>query len=169
MANLEQINRILEFLSEIALPYQVIQLNDTTFLPGLRHNKGVLQIDVAKVQFPGDILHEAGHYAVCEPAERYLLDGNIYKTGLQNHRPKQQMMGEEMAATAWSVAAALYLGFPLQVVFHEAGYRGASASLIEAFENGGGIGHPLLGAFQMTCPQQGFPSMSTWIRTLSWA
>ncbi|WP_256096782.1 hypothetical protein [Pseudoalteromonas luteoviolacea] len=168
MANLAQINRILEFLSEIDLPYQLIPLDDDTFLPGLKHNKGVLHIDVEKVQFPGDILHEAGHYAVCEPTERCFLDGNIYKTGLRHQRPKQQMMGEEMAATAWSVAAAIHLGFPLQVVFHEAGFRGSSESLIEAFEHGGGIGHPLLGAYQMTCPQQGFPAMSVWIRTISW-
>ncbi|TQF69733.1 hypothetical protein [Pseudoalteromonas luteoviolacea] len=169
MANLDQIKQILEFLSEINLPYQVTQFEEDTFLPGVRHNKGVLEISIEKVQYSGDILHEAGHYAVCEPTERQFLDGNIYKTGLQHQRAKQQMMGEEMAATAWSVAAAIHLGFSLQVVFHKAGFRGASESLITAFENGGGIGHPLLGAYQMTCPKRGFPHMSAWIRTLSWA
>ncbi|MCF2859102.1 hypothetical protein L1286_16575 [Pseudoalteromonas sp. SMS1] len=168
MANLDQIKQILRFLSEIELPYQMTELRSPTFLPGLRHNQGMLEIDVGKVQYPGDILHEAGHYAVCDPAERQFLDGNIYKTGLQHQRAKQQMMGEEMAATAWSVAAAIHLGFPLTVVFHEAGFRGASDSLIKAFESGGGIGHPLLGAYQMTCPKNGFPSMSVWVRTQTW-
>ncbi|WP_235423503.1 hypothetical protein [Pseudoalteromonas luteoviolacea] len=168
MEHAQQVQLILNFLNEIDLPYRVLEFTGDTFLPGLRHSHGVLEIDLAKLRHPGDILHEAGHYAVCEPKERHLLDGDIYKTGLQHQRPKQQMMGEEMAATAWSVAAAKFLGFSLDVVFHDAGYRGNSDNLIQAFEQGGGIGHPLLGAYQMSCPEQGFPNMQAWIRTVSW-
>ncbi|ESP93081.1 hypothetical protein [Pseudoalteromonas luteoviolacea] len=168
MERAQQLKLILSFLTEIGLPYKLSSLGEDTFLPGLRHRQGRLEIDLNKLTYPGDILHEAGHYAVCEPTERHLLDGDIYKTGLKNSRPKQQMMGEEMAATAWSVAAAKYLGFSLDIVFHEAGYRGASESLISAFEQGGGIGHPLLSAYQMSCPEKGFPTMKMWIRTMSW-
>ncbi|MCF6438349.1 hypothetical protein L1077_02750 [Pseudoalteromonas luteoviolacea] len=169
MDRAQQIKQVLGFLDEIGLPYKVVSFAKKTFLPGLRHNQGVLEIDMDKLIYPGDILHEAGHYAVCEPKERHLLDGDIYKTGLEHQRPKQQMMGEEMAATAWSVAAAKHLGFSLDVVFHDAGYRGNSQNLISAFEQGGGIGHPLLGAYQMSCKEQGFPKMQTWIRQVSWA
>ncbi|AOT07275.1 hypothetical protein [Pseudoalteromonas luteoviolacea] len=168
MERAQQIQLVLSFLDEISLPYRVVSFEEKTFLPGLRHNQGMLEIDMDKLAYPGDILHEAGHYAVCEPKERHLLDGDIYKTGLKHQRPKQQMMGEEMAATAWSVAAAKHLGFSLDIVFHNAGYRGNSKSLISAFEQGGGIGHPLLGAYQMSCKEQGFPNMQTWIRKVSW-
>ena len=48
-----------------------------------------------------------------------------------------------MMAIAWSYAAAVHLGLDPAVVFHEAGYRGGSGSLIENFAQERYIGVPI--------------------------
>jgi hypothetical protein len=161
--------QIIRFLAHIRIPFELAPIEQRTFLPGLHLCHGVLHIDLEKLAFPGDILHEAGHIAVCEPKERPFLHGDVFKNGLLNGRKAQQMHGEEMAATAWAVAAITHLGLPLELVFHDEGYRGASKGLIEAFADGRGFGFPLLGAWEMTDPQKGYPSMQKWVRDLSWA
>ena len=156
---------ILSFLADIELPFELTTLQGKTFLPGLKLDQGKLLIDLEQLKYPGDILHEAGHIAVCEPTERDLLSDNVYQSG----RNKDWMHGEEMAAIAWSVAAIKSLGLPLNVVFHPDGYKGQSEALIEMFSNNEGFGFPLLGAWDMLDAERGFPYMQSWIRTLSWA
>lgn len=159
---------ILNFLTEIELAFELQPITEKTFLPGLILKHGVLLIDKDKLLFPGDILHEAGHVAVCEPIFRECLKGNIFKNGLLVGREKQAMYGEEMAATAWAVAAAKHLSIPLDIIFHSDSYRGANNTLINDFESGNGFGFPLLQAWQMTCPEAGYPNMVKWIRDLRW-
>ncbi|BBN80723.1 hypothetical protein PA25_07080 [Pseudoalteromonas sp. A25] len=161
----EQTQQILSFLRQIQLPFELKCFsNKKTFLPGLKLQQGVLQIDLASLLYPGDILHEAGHVAVCEPKERHLLSDNVYQSG----RNKDWMHGEEMAAIAWSVAAAKHIGLPLEVVFHPNGYKGQSAHWVEVFSNSAGFGYPLLGVWDMLDPERGFPHMRCWIREVSW-
>jgi len=45
---------------------------------------------------------------------------------------------------------------------------GASKTLKHAFENENGFGFPLLQAWQMTCPNKGYPVMVKWIRDCRW-
>ncbi|HFQ4904134.1 TPA: hypothetical protein ACGU4V_005043 [Vibrio vulnificus] len=160
--------KIMGFLTQIGVPFERASIEQKTFLPGLHLHHGVLQIDLDKLAFAGDILHEAGHIAVCEPQERQFLHGDIYKNGLLNGRESQLMHGEEMAATAWAVAAVTHLGLPLNLVFHEEGYRGGSNSLIDAFSQGKGFGFPLLVAWEMVDSEKGYPYMQKWIREMSW-
>src|ERR1051326_6795330 len=87
------------FLASIGLQTAPAVLPKAGFLDGLMISRGVLLIDEARLVFPGDLLHEAGHLAVVPAERRTLLDGNA------GGDP-----GEEMAAIAWSYAAALYLG-----------------------------------------------------------
>jgi hypothetical protein len=42
--------------------------------------------------------------------------------------------GNEIVAILWSFAAVRYLNLPLQVVFHEHGYKGESEWIIQQFE-----------------------------------
>ncbi len=56
-------------------------MEQKTFLPGLHLHHGVLQIDLDKLAFAGDILHEAGHIAVCEPQERQFHMATSIKMG----------------------------------------------------------------------------------------
>ncbi|PCK32920.1 hypothetical protein [Pseudoalteromonas piscicida] len=164
----EQTKLICDFLTEIDLPFQFCAVDNDSFLPGLETVYGTLHIDNEQLLYPGDILHEAGHIAVCEPIYRPQLNGDVYKNGIKNGREKQAMHGEEMAATAWSVAVVDYLNLPIEVVFHEKAYRNARESLIDAFNTGGLFGQPLLTAWDMTCPKEGFPKMQKWVRDLRW-
>ncbi|OHU89148.1 MULTISPECIES: hypothetical protein [Pseudoalteromonas] len=155
---------ILDFLEHIGIPHEVCSIEQKTFLPGLRLKRGVLQIDAEKLLYPGDILHEAGHLAVCEPTERHMMSDDVYKSG----RNQNWMQGEEMAAIAWSVAASRFIGLPLDVVFHPHGYKGASDHFIKIFSEGEAFGTPLLKAWDMVDPDLGFPFMKCWLRELSW-
>jgi len=151
--------RILAFLSEIGLPVRERELPADTFVPGILIENGTLVIDRARLAHPGDLLHEAGHIAVTPPSQRAALNGDLGST-----------QADEIAAQAWSFAAARHVGIDPAVVFHPAGYRGAAESLIAAFSSPGGPGVPLLQWFGLTRTMDDgsgapvFPRMSAWLR-----
>ena len=67
--------------------------------------------------------------------------------------------GDEMAAIAWSVAAAHACDIPLDTLFMDEGYRGGAAALRTAFRGDGNIGVPMLAFFGMTAePRRAGPS-----------
>ena len=151
--------RILPFLSAIGIIVHERPLPDATFVPGIFIDAGELVIDREKLSYPGDLLHEAGHIAVMRPSERAALHDNL-QTG----------PGEEMAAIAWSYAAALHLGLDPAVVFHPAGYKGDSQCLLENFAAGRYLGVPLLQWYRLTRERDAgtdepvYPKMSQWLR-----
>lgn len=132
----DHLDKILAFLSEIGIDLLLESLPDQTFLPGLAMRSGVLVVDVERLAYVGDVLHEAGHLA-CMPSEiRANMSDTLANTDINN--------GGEMMAMAWSFAACKHLELEPNIVFHEAGYKGAASNLIAMFENGGGLGVPLL-------------------------
>jgi hypothetical protein len=152
--------RLAAFIREIGLRLEPASLGDDTLLPGVLVRDGGMLVDEARLAHPGDLLHEAGHLAVCDPALRPTLG------------PVVDDPGEEMAAIAWSYAAARHLRIDPTVVFHPAGYRGGARTLLTAFETGAVIGQPMLQWFGMTlspktAAEQGlppFPHMLRWLR-----
>ena len=144
-------NRIIEFLRETGLQVRAGELPERTFLPGIHVVCGALVIDEARLAYPGDLLHEAGHLAVTPAALRDSIDGDAGDYG-----------GEEMAAIAWSYAAALHIGLSPDVVFHAAGYRGGSSSLIDNFGAGRYVGVPFLKWIGLT--DDSYPAMTRWLR-----
>lgn len=149
---------IVAFLTRIGIEVRRAPV-PSGFLPGIAVERGALCFDPERLQHPGDLLHEAGHLAVAAPAER--------------RRPEVDTdPGLEMAAIAWSWAAAAHLGLPPEVVFHEQGYRGGSRAIITAFQTGPGFGVPLLewlsmtltGARALAAGVQPFPHMLCWLR-----
>lgn len=151
--------RLAAFVGSIGIPVREVPLVEPTFLPGLDIRYGALLIDPDGPTYPGDILHEAGHIAVADPAER----------AKERLEPTP---GDEMAAIAWSWAALRHLAIAPEIVFHPDGYRGASASHIENFSAGSYFGVPLLQLYGMTFePRQAeangvkpFPHMLRWMR-----
>jgi hypothetical protein len=146
--------RLVAFIRGIGLPVERGDVVES-LLPGLAVRHGALIVDEARLAYPGDLLHEAGHLALTDPGRRATLDG-------VGDDP-----GEEMAALPWSYAAARYLGLDPSVVFHAHGYRRGSANLIEAFDDGRGPGIPLLQWWGMTLGPKGdppFPHMLRWLR-----
>ena len=91
--------RIVGFLRGLGFGVETAVLDGDTFLPGIAVTGGRLRVDPARLAWPGDLLHEAGHLAVSDPTR---LDDGV-----------SDDPGEEMAALAWSFAAATHLGLAL--------------------------------------------------------
>ena len=153
--------RIVDFLQEIGIEVHQGELTEPTFLPGILLDRGRLVIDEAKLLYPGDLLHEAGHLAVAPPEGRKELYNTAGDDG-----------AEEMMAIAWSWAAALHIGIEPTVLFHDGGYKGGSENLIQNFQDGRYFGVPMLQWVGMTYDKQQaplhstppYPHMIRWIR-----
>lgn len=153
------------WLRGVGVEVEPATLGDDTFLPGLTLDGGRLLYDEAKLLYPGDLLHEAGHVAVVPPSLRPLLSGDVDLPGVD--------MGElEIAAVVWSYAAAVDIGIDPAIVFHDAGYRGKARGLARTFGLGVYPGLPYLEAAGMAFgPRRAaelgvepFPRMVSWLR-----
>lgn len=118
----EPLDAILRFLRAIGLSVDEASLPDDTFLPGVAIQRGTLVVDRARLRWPGDVLHEAGHLAVLPAALRGLADGDAPEQGVAD--------GGEAEAMAWAWAANSALGLPPDVLLHEGGYQGRAAALV---------------------------------------
>ena len=153
------VGRIVAFLRQVRIPVEVATLEHQTFLPGVAVTGEGLRVDPARLAWPGDLVHEAGHVAVRDPSRS--------AEGVSDDP------GEEMAALAWSFAAATHIGLEATVPFHAGGYRGAGKALAEMFSQGGYVGVPMLAMWGLTVePHRAkatgarpFPHMLAWRRT----
>lgn len=153
---------IVAFLQVIGLSVQQGYLDAPTFVPGIWLNQGVIVFDESAMLYPGDLLHEAGHLAVMTPERRRIVTSDAGSDP-----------AEEMMAIAWSYAAALYLTIDPAVVFHEAGYRGGSSSVLENFQSGHYFGVPMLEWLGLTYDKgqaasrgvMPYPHMVQWLRS----
>lgn len=153
--------QIATFLRSIGLIVEHGTLKEPVVLPGLALKDGRIIVDEARLLYPGDLLHEAGHLAVTPAAERFACGGKLPVGG-----------GEEMAAIAWSYAAALHIGIDPAIVFHPHGYREGSASLLENFREGRFLAVPLLQWMGLTFDKsqaaahgcEAYPHMVRWLR-----
>jgi len=153
--------RIVPFLEEIGIAVAVEPVPGDSLLPGMTVRGDTLVFDPEALPWPGDLLHEAGHIAVSDPATR------------ASQTEVSSDPGEEMAAMAWSYAAAIALGIDPEHVFHAAGYYGGGENYMKSYANGGtGIGVPMLQFYGMSAePRQAealgrpaFPAMTRWLR-----
>ena len=155
----ELVKHLVDFLAEIGISAIPASSISPTLFPGLDIQRGAVLIDETRLVNPGDILHEAGHIAVTAPSARYEL--RVQPTG-----------GQEVAALAWSYAAALHLGLPPSVVFYPASYHDFGNELVGNFADGRYIGVPLLQTYGMTLDRQRaeragaspYPHMLKWLR-----
>ena len=147
------------FVESVGIKVQAATLPENTFLPGLDIEHGVLLVDEDKLKHHGDVLHEAGHIAVADAERR----------AQSRFKPTK---GEEMAAIAWSYAAAHHLGIDPEIVLHSEGYQGGGDYLATAFADGTGPGVPLLGWMGLTVDpfhpeaegKTTYPAMHRWVR-----
>ena len=151
--------RLVAFVRSVGIEVRATTLPDKTFLPGLDIRNGAILVDEERLTHPGDILHEAGHLAVADPAER--LAPKLSPDG-----------GDELTSIAWSYAALRHLDLDPAIVFHDRGYKGGAAALIENFAAGNYVGVPLLQVYGMAAePKRAaasgvepYPHMLRWLR-----
>lgn len=156
---------IVTFLREIGIAVREGAVADDSFLPGLVVERGEIVFDAARLTWPGDLLHEAGHIAVTPPAQRCLLPES-----LSGHPIEAE--GGEVEATAWAYAASVALGLDPAVLFHEGGYHGKSSGLVMTYALGVYPGCKGLADAGMTrvgdqARQAGvapYPHMTQWLR-----
>lgn len=153
--------KALRFIQAIGIETEYKNLPSADcFLPGLLIQSGRIMIDPDGLCFPGDLLHEAAHIAVVPASERKTLDGPLI--GKRKEAP-----AEEMMAIAWSYAACIHLSINPAFVFHEQGYKGGGAAIVENFRQGQYIGVPVLQWLGMTgAPEtaEAYPVMCKWLR-----
>lgn len=151
--------RILSFLEKIGIGVEQGKVPSTSFLPGVELMEGVLIIDKDRLCYPGDVLHEAGHLAVLPSTDRPKASGD-----LRDEFP--QYAGLEMGVLCWSYLAAQHLDIPIEVLFHQDGYKGESDWLVEQFSTHHYIGLPLLEWMEMVERNSSVkpPKVLKWLR-----
>lgn len=153
------------FLIEIGIEIIPANLSGETFLPGILVENGKLLVDEAKLKYPGDLLHEAGHLALAAGDVRPTLSGEV-------KIPGENMNVIEVAVTAWAFAAVTFLAVEPRILFHEGGYHGKSESLILTYSMGVYPGAYPLQKFGLTLTGKSaeesniapYPNMLKWVR-----
>jgi hypothetical protein len=151
--------KLATFVRSTGIEVQACSIDWKSRFPGLDIRAGAVLVDESKLIHPGNILHEAGHIAVHDPARRL-------------HPTFSPTKGEELGALAWSYAAAVHLGLGAEVVFYPGSFAGWAAALVENFRDGRYLGVPMLQRHGMTveprlAAERGvepYPHMRRWIR-----
>ena len=158
-------DKISDFLNSIGIEVVSANLSDECFLPGIVVENGRLLVDETKLEYPGDLLHEAGHLALAPSEVRPHLSGEVII-------PNENMDLMEIQVTAWAYAATVHLGLEPNILFHQGGYKGRSESLIFTFSMGVYPGANGLENFGMTATGENarkldvapYPNMLKWVR-----
>lgn len=152
------------FINDIGIATSFRSIGPDSFLPGFLIENGVLVIDKDILQYPGDILHEAGHIAVVPFADR----ARLTEAAIIKRRDRE---AEEVMAIAWSYAACIHLMIDPVFVFHADGYRGGSNTIIDSCSKNEYMGMFMLQSVGMAADgkkkgsnAQTYPHMIKWVR-----
>jgi len=150
MTREEQFDAVITFLRSLGLVISEGAIGRETLVPGLDIWQGGLRFERDHICKPADMLHEAAHILLSEPAIRPTLDGTISSSP-----------AEELTAIAWTWAAAMHLSLDPADVFHDEVVSGNGETLRENFSNGRYVGVPGLQRWRMT---EKYPRMRSWVR-----
>lgn len=158
-------DRLIAFLRGIGLRVDEETLTTPGFLPGVCIRAGGLVVDRNSLEWPGDLLHEAGHLAVMPAALRPEQSGAL-------HDCEQVPHAGEAEATAWAFAAACAVGLSAHELFHAGGYHGHGEALAMTFGCGvypglhglmqAGMAYGLAEARSLSV--EPYPQMRRWLR-----
>jgi hypothetical protein len=157
--------KAVDFLRSIGIPVHFRSLDGFCFLPGISIVNGEIAVDMEKMKYPGDILHEAGHIAVVPAADRNSLNE-------ESIAKREQRNAEEMMAIAWSYAVCIHLNIDAGFVFHDEGYKGGGSYIADSFKSGQYFGVPMLQWVGMALEKKDeanpeklvYPAMLQWLR-----
>ncbi|THD37248.1 MAG: hypothetical protein E7773_04220 [Sphingomonas sp.] len=152
---------IVAFLRGIGIAVEASPLAEDGQLAAMAVREGALHYDPARLTHPGDLLHEAGHLAVTHPAIRASASDTSFGA-------VETAAADEMAAIAWSYAAATAIGIDPALVFHDDGYgKGGGGYLAENFAAGCYVGVPMLEYYGLAAREgegERYPAMQRWLR-----
>jgi hypothetical protein len=176
------LDKIIRFLTGIGFRVEREIRDRPTQLPGVFLDGMTIYVELPKLLWPGDILHEAGHMAVIPEVFRPHLSGDVEKSlaplALEYSVTQQEILlpdgSEDMIqrgliqcgepeAQAWSYAAALEAGIDPALVFHADAYEGESESTLLRFSLGQHFGVHGLAAAKMTTIKS-YPTMLRWLQ-----
>jgi hypothetical protein len=69
--------KIADFIVDIGLELVREPIDEETFLPGILIRNGAMVVDEGRLNYPGDLLHEAGHLALSPAEIRPTLSGEV--------------------------------------------------------------------------------------------
>lgn len=156
MEDEKMLSKITGFINDIGITCEEGIVDQSTFLPGVDIVEGDIIYDSLMLDSYGDLLHEAGHIAVLKNEHRAVVNSPDVWGDLGEEQA-------EVAAIAWSWAAAQHLDIPPEVVFHAEGYRGGSELIIDKFNRQNYVGVDMLERIGMTT-EPAFPNMDNWLR-----
>jgi hypothetical protein len=153
------VTQLADFVTLVGIEVHPCSIDWKTQFPGLDIRSGAVLVDESQLIHPGNILHEAGHIAVHDPARRKESKFSPSK-------------GEELGALAWSYAAVVHLDHKSELVFYPGSFHGWDIALNENFAEGRYVGVPLLHRYGMAveprlAPGLGvepYPHMLRWLR-----
>ncbi len=61
---MHELNAVLEFFSRVEIRYKLTDSTPVTFMEGVWVERGIVWINPKMLKEIGDVLHEAGHFAV---------------------------------------------------------------------------------------------------------
>ncbi|MES2795550.1 MAG: hypothetical protein V4683_06280 [Bacteroidota bacterium] len=165
MNNQATFDKAVEFLIKIGIPVRFESLDKPTFLPGLFIDKGTIILDLEKLKYPGDLLHEAGHIAIVPAAERL----SISEADIALRKDRES---EEMMAIAWSYAVCVEIDINPSFIFHDEGYNKGGSSIAANFKEERYFGVPMLQWVGMALEKSqalildkpAYPKMLQWLR-----
>lgn len=160
------LDRSVNFLRAIGIPVHFRSITTDSFLPGIRIVNGEIVVDMEKLKYPGDILHEAGHIAVVPAMERSTLNEH-------DIAQREQRDAEEMMVIVWSYAACVHMDIDAGFVFHDHGYKIGGEGLVDNFKKGYYFGVPMLQWVGMALEKKNeadpckpvYPKMLQWLRS----
>lgn len=133
----ETLEPIVTFLRGIGMGIEYGEGARNGFLPGANIRGGVMHVDPGTLVGPGDLLHEAGHIVVV-PRRFWARLGSNLQVDIEallaeataSGDPAAMQLGVavrqgELMAQAWSYAAVLHLGLPMECLFFPGSYQHA--------------------------------------------
>lgn len=153
--------RVVAFIRSLGIDIVEAPMARKTLVPGADIVAGGIVFERSALCQPADLLHEAAHIALTVPDRRASLDGTIPSSP-----------AEEMAAIAWTWAAARHLDIAPHEVFHDEVISGNGPTFRENFSADCYVGVPMLQYWGLTVerksptadPAAVYPNMIAWVR-----
>jgi hypothetical protein len=166
----------LQFLRQIGVPLKESPAPQETFLPGVWIENSCLHYDRCHLSSVGDLLHEAGHWAITPSSFRqywsvvdfYLPSGKfpspLLPNGKENSVCVKLLNGCEQAVIAWSYAAAIATGIDPRRMHLPPHYDGYWNKVCTSLELGCHSGINNLSHVGLLSCQLAFPKLTRWIQ-----